>query len=133
MNAKRATIPSLTAGDLERLRGRAGEAAALMRALSNESRLMILCTLAGKEMSVTELNERIPLSQSALSQQLAVLRREGLVTTRREAQTVYYSLAPSHALAVIELLRELYCPPARRPGARPSREPGRARARRRDK
>lgn len=91
------------------MQSRAGEAAALLKALSNESRLLILCTLAGREMSVSELNERIALSQSALSQQLAVLRREGLVQTRREAQTVYYSLAPSDALRVIELLRELYC------------------------
>ena len=132
MSTKRAKIPSLTAGDLARLCGRAEEAAALMKALSNESRLLILCTLAGKELSVTELNEQIPLSQSALSQQLAVLRREGLVTTRKEAQTVYYSLAPSDALRVIELLRELYCTPARRPKAG-SRRAARARAPRRDK
>ncbi len=95
--------------DLERLRDRAGEAAALLKALSNESRLLILCTLVGKEMSVSELNEQIPLSQSALSQQLAVLRREGLVETRREAQTIYYSLAPTNALRIISVLRELYC------------------------
>jgi ArsR family transcriptional regulator, virulence genes transcriptional regulator len=100
----------MTPADLRRLRARAGEAAALLKALSNESRLLILCTLAGgKELSVSELNERIALSQSALSQQLAVLRKEGLVATRRSAQTIYYSLAPSNAMRVIELLRELYC------------------------
>ena len=95
--------------ELEQMQHHAGEAAALLRALSNESRLLILCTLAGNEMSVSELNERIPLSQSALSQQLAVLRREGLVETRREAQTIIYSLAPSNALAVIDVLYKLYC------------------------
>lgn len=113
MSAKHATLPPLSRKDLERLRDRAADAAALMRALSNESRLLILCTLAGQEMSVSELNEHIPLSQSALSQQLAVLRREKLVRTRREAQTIYYSLVPSHAARIIEVLRELYCPPRR--------------------
>jgi len=96
------------------MRDRAAEAAALLKALSNESRLLILCTLAGKEMSVSELNDQIPLSQSALSQQLAVLRREGLVETRREAQTIYYSLAPTDALRVISVLREIYCPGGQR-------------------
>jgi ArsR family transcriptional regulator, virulence genes transcriptional regulator len=99
----------LTSAELTRLRRRAGEASSLLRALSNENRLLILCTLAGGELSVGELNERIGMSQSGLSQQLALLRREGLVETRRQSQTIYYSLAPSNALHVIELLRSLYC------------------------
>ncbi|MBN1238080.1 MAG: winged helix-turn-helix transcriptional regulator [Gammaproteobacteria bacterium] len=99
----------LSGTELARLRKRAGEASALLKALSNENRLLILCTLAGGELSVGELNERIGMSQSGLSQQLALLRREGLVTTRRQSQTIYYSLAPSNALHVIGLLRELYC------------------------
>jgi DNA-binding transcriptional ArsR family regulator len=70
----------------------AADAASLMRAFGNESRLMILCTLAEGERSVGELNEIIPLSPSALSQQLARLRREGLVKTRRESQVIHYSL-----------------------------------------
>lgn len=102
-------FPALTRGELQRLRRRAGEAAALLKALSNEKRLLILCTLAGGELSVSELNARIPMSQSALSQQLSVLRREGLVRTRREAQTIYYSVAPSNAAQIIEVLRRLYC------------------------
>jgi ArsR family transcriptional regulator len=125
MRVKSATLPPLRAKGLERLRARAGEAAALLKALSNESRLLILCTLAGKEMSVSELNEQVPLSQSALSQQLAVLRHKRLVATRREGQTIYYSLAPTDALRVISVLREIYCPreplrakPKRRSGAR---------------
>lgn len=105
----RSAIPALTKSDLQRLRRRAGEAAALLKALSNENRLLILCTLAGGELSVSELNARIPMSQSALSQQLSVLRREGLVRTRREAQTIYYSVVPSNAAAIIEVLRRLYC------------------------
>jgi len=87
----------------------------LLKALSNEKRLLILCTLAAGELSVSELNARIPLSQSALSQQLAVLRREGLVRTRRDAQTIYYSVAPSNAVEIIEVLRRLYCGGRTRP------------------
>lgn len=105
----RQALPALTRGELERLQSRAGEAAALLKALSNEKRLLILCTLAAGELSVSELNARIPMSQSALSQQLAVLRREGLVQTRREAQTIYYTVVPSNAAQVIEVLRRLYC------------------------
>lgn len=103
----------MSRAEFEQLRKSAADAAALLKALSNESRLLVLCTLSGGEMSVSELNERIPLSQSALSQQLAVLRREGLVKTRREAQTIYYALAPSNAGPVIDVLRELYCSPSR--------------------
>lgn len=109
-------LAPLSEAELERLHERASEAAALLKALSNENRLMILCTLADGELSVSELNDRITMSQSALSQQLAVLRREGLVQTRREAQTIYYSLARSNAAAVIEALRRIYCRPRGRRG-----------------
>jgi DNA-binding transcriptional ArsR family regulator len=81
----------------------ASDAAGLMKALGNESRLMILCLLADQERSVGELNEKIPLSQSALSQQLARLRQQGIVKTRRESQTIYYSLAEGPADKVIHL------------------------------
>lgn len=87
----------------------AADAASLMKALGNESRLMVLCLLAESERSVSELNEIIPLSQSALSQQLARLRQQGLVNTRRESQTIYYSLAEGPADRVIRLLHEIYC------------------------
>ena len=87
----------------------AGEAADLMKALGNESRLMVLCALAEGERSVSELNEDIPLSQSALSQQLGRLRRENLVSTRRESQTIYYSLVPGPVGKVIHLLHDIYC------------------------
>jgi DNA-binding transcriptional ArsR family regulator len=66
--------------------------------------------LAEGESSVGELNKRVDLSQSALSQHLAVLRHQGLVKTRREAQTIHYSLAPTDALRVVSLLHEIYCP-----------------------
>ena len=87
----------------------ASDAAGLMKALGNESRLMILCTLATGEHSVSELNEVVPLSQSALSQQLARLRQQGLVETRRESQTIFYSLSPGPADRVIHLLHDIYC------------------------
>jgi DNA-binding transcriptional ArsR family regulator len=103
------SMTPLTSTELARLRRRAAEAGALLKALSNENRLLILCTLAGGELSVGELNERIGMSQSGLSQQLAMLRSQGLVKTRRQSQTIYYSLAPSNAIEVIGLLRSLYC------------------------
>lgn len=87
----------------------AADAAGLMKALGNESRLMILCVLADGERSVGDLNEIIPLSQSALSQQLARLRRDGLVETRRESQTIHYSLAEGPADRVIHVLHDIYC------------------------
>lgn len=87
----------------------AADAAGLMKALGNESRLMILCLLADTERSVGELNELIPLSQSALSQQLARLRQQGIVKTRRESQTIYYRLADGPADRVINVLHDIYC------------------------
>ena len=87
----------------------ASDAAGLMKALGNESRLMILCLLADSERSVGELNEMIPLSQSALSQQLARLRREGLVKTRRESQVIHYSLCDGPADRVINVLHDIFC------------------------
>lgn len=87
----------------------ASDAAGLMKALGNESRLMILCVLAEGERSVGDLNTIVPLSQSALSQQLARLRQQNLVTTRRESQTIYYSLAQGPADRVINLLHDIYC------------------------
>jgi DNA-binding transcriptional ArsR family regulator len=92
------------------MEGHAADAANLMKALGNESRLMILCLLAEGERSVGELNEAVPLSQSALSQQLARLRSQGLVTTRRASQTIYYSLAEGPADRIIRLLHDIYCP-----------------------
>lgn len=94
---------------IEQMRAHAPDAAGLMKALGNESRLMILCTLAEGERSVGDLNAMIPLSQSALSQQLARLRGQGIVKTRRESQTIYYSLSDGPADRVIRLLHDIYC------------------------
>lgn len=83
------------------------DSARLLKAMANENRLRILCLLMENEMSVSELNDRLDLSQSALSQHLAVLRRQALVNTRRASQTIYYSLRGSHAEAVINTLAGL--------------------------
>ena len=95
--------------DPESMKEHAVEASRLLKALANESRLMVLCSLCDREMSVGELNAMVPLSQSALSQHLAVLRRDGLETTRREAQTIYYSLVDGPAARVIDTLHGIYC------------------------
>jgi DNA-binding transcriptional ArsR family regulator len=81
----------------------------LLKAMSNQHRLMILCQLVPGEKSVGELERIIGLSQSALSQHLARLRRDNMVKTRRMAQTIYYSLNGDEASAVIETLYGLYC------------------------
>ncbi|NII11837.1 metalloregulator ArsR/SmtB family transcription factor [Oleiagrimonas sp. C23AA] len=89
------------------------EAARLLKAIGNPQRLRLLCLLYGQELSVSQLNERIPaLSQSALSQHLARLREEGLVHTRREAQTIWYELADGPARQIISVLYENFCQPA---------------------
>ncbi len=82
-------------------------ATALLKAMANDNRLRILCLLDGGELSVTELNQQLALSQSALSQHLAILRREHLVSTRRASQTIYYSLQGESARTIIEALGEL--------------------------
>lgn len=91
------------------MRAHAADAAKIMKALGNESRLLILCMLAEGERPVSELNDSVPLSQSALSQQLARLRQLGLVTTRRESQAIFYSLAEGPAERIIHLLHDIYC------------------------
>jgi len=95
----------------EAMQDNAGRAAALLKALANEHRLMILCALVEREHSVGELNEVIPLSQSALSQHLARLRADGLVSTRREAQVIHYALGEPLAGSIVELLYTHFCKP----------------------
>ena len=104
MNSEASTFPA--ASDMQE---HAADAAGLMKALGNESRLMILCVLADGERSVGDLNTIVPLSQSSLSQQLARLRKQGLVKTRRESQTIFYALADGPADRVITLLHDIYC------------------------
>lgn len=97
--------------DIALFEASAVRAAALLRLLANERRLMILCQLAGGEMSVGQISQRINLGQSALSQHLAKLRREGVVATRRDRQTIHYRLHDPDAARVIETLAEIFCPP----------------------
>lgn len=97
--------------DLPRFERKAGQAEALLRALANRRRLMVLCRLLGGERSVGELAGAVGLSQSALSQHLAKLRAEGLVTTRRDGRTIRYRLASRPAARVLETLAAIYCPP----------------------
>lgn len=90
------------------------DAANLMKMLANAVRLLILCHLVDGELSVGAINRRVGISQSALSQHLALLRRDGLVRTRREAQSVYYSIKSEKVRRILILLYELYCSPSMR-------------------
>jgi ArsR family transcriptional regulator len=116
--------------DTARFEASAGKAARLLHALANERRLMILCQLTEGERSVSQLLRPVGVSQSALSQHLAVLREEGVVATRREAQTVWYRIADPAALEVVATLAGIFCPKdpstsherkADRPEAKPRR------------
>jgi len=97
-------------GELQRS---ARRAAPLLKAMSNPSRLVILCQLCEGERSVGELEEEVGISQSGISQHLAVLRREHVVATRRDRQTVYYSLASEEVAALMATLHQVFCKPAR--------------------
>jgi DNA-binding transcriptional ArsR family regulator len=112
---RRPESPEPIASTPELMHAHAAEAAQLLKALGNEQRLHILCNLLDGPLSVGELNQRLELSQSALSQHLALLRAMELVETRREAQTIYYSLPDGPVVRVMALLQDLYCP--RDPGA----------------
>jgi DNA-binding transcriptional ArsR family regulator len=110
--------------ELAAVRGHVAEAAGFLKALANDQRLLVLCSLLGGRLSVGEINERVHLSQSALSQHLSVLREAGLVTTEREAQTIYYALTPGPAVQVMEVLYSAFCDPGQ-----PLRGPVRAKCR----
>ncbi|RMX08615.1 transcriptional regulator [Corticibacter populi] len=97
--------------DLELLQDSAAQAAALLQAVGNPNRLLVLCLLIERgEMSVGALNEMVPLSPSALSQHLARMRDEGLVTYRREAQTLYYRIDDPNVAKLIATLKDIFCP-----------------------
>lgn len=97
--------------DLLFLQEGAAKAAAMLRAVGNPNRLLLLCLLIEyEEMSVGALQEHIELSQSALSQHLAKMRDEGLVTYRREAQTLYYRIDNPDVAKLVATLKEIYCP-----------------------
>ncbi|GIU18661.1 MULTISPECIES: ArsR/SmtB family transcription factor [Shewanella] len=95
--------------DVDTMVTNAQSAAKWLKAIANPYRLMILCQLLDNELSVTQLNETVPLSQSALSQHLAVLRAEDLVATRKSSQIVYYTLKNEQVTEVISILYKRYC------------------------
>ena len=99
----------LSATELAGMREHAADASRLLKTLGNPTRLLILCSLVDGELSVGQLNTLVGMSQSALSQHLAVLRHADLVETRRESQTIYYSLSSNRATRIIELLHDIYC------------------------
>lgn len=94
---------------VEEMGGRAAEAASLLKALSHEGRLMILCHLSSGEKSVSELETLLAARQAAVSQQLARLRSEGLVNARRDGKTIFYSIRDPKVGAIINTIYELYC------------------------
>jgi len=96
---------SIAAQEMNELHSHAGGTTRLLKAMANEHRLLVLCALAGGEMSVGQINYVVPLSQSSLSQHLGILRESGLVTTRRDAQAIFYRLKGDEAIRVIELLQ----------------------------
>ena len=97
--------------NIDAMEAQTNKASALLSAMCNETRLLLLCQLVDSEHSVNELSARLSLPQSTVSQHLSILRREGLVKVRREAQTQNYSLAGNEARAILETLQSLYCEP----------------------
>lgn len=97
--------------NIEKMEDKTKIAVKLLKAVSNERRLMILCTIYREEKSVGELEQVIGLSQSALSQHLSRLRRDGIVGTRRKAQTIYYSIKDKDARTLLRCIYRMYCLP----------------------
>lgn len=99
----------MEAHDLYKLQANAELAVNLLKKMSHKDRLLILCYLIAGEMSAGELNKCSLLSQSAFSQHLAILRKEGLVRTRKEGQTIYYSLAKESVVEILKTLKQIFC------------------------
>ena len=107
-----------SAAEMAAVQAHAGDAASLLKALANDQRLLVLCNLLQGPLSVGEINVRVRLSQSALSQHLSILREAGIVTTRRESQTIYYALADGPSLSIMEVLYKTFCAPGSSGAAR---------------
>jgi DNA-binding transcriptional ArsR family regulator len=99
---------------LEALKPKAAEAAELLRLLATASRLQLLCQIALGERSVGQLEEELDIQQPALSQQLAELRKAGIVKTRRASRSIFYSIADVRAQAILEMLRVIFCDDAQK-------------------
>lgn len=100
--------------DADALSAAADEASEFLKSLASPVRLRILCSITGREASVGELAEQLGVRQSVASQHLALLRKDGLVKTRREGQTIWYALADDRVVRVIDVLQQTFCPPAGR-------------------
>lgn len=105
--------PDASPEEVKMLFEQARAASELLKALSHETRLLILCLLTEGEKSVTELEETMSMPQATVSQQLARLRFDRLVSTRRDGRTVYYSIASDEVGNIINQLYELFCSPIR--------------------
>ncbi|MCC5886918.1 MAG: helix-turn-helix transcriptional regulator [Gammaproteobacteria bacterium] len=103
-------MPNTAMLEINDMRAAAGEATAALRSLAHEDRLLLLCQLSQGERCVSELQTELDIQQPMLSQQLGVLRRAGLVSTRREGKRIYYSVTDPRILAVLQTLYEHYCP-----------------------
>ena len=98
--------------DLPTMRAHAGTAVAMLKLLGNEDRLLLLCQLSQQERTVGELEQLTGITQPTLSQQLGILRREGLVATRREGKFIWYQLSDARALQLMQSVYQLFCEPA---------------------
>jgi DNA-binding transcriptional ArsR family regulator len=108
--------------ELKKLVEQARKASELLKALAHETRLLMLCLLAEGEKSVSELENVLDMPQAAVSQQLARLRLDRLVVTRRDGRTVYYAIASKEVASVVETLHDLFCKPANGQGEATSRD-----------
>ncbi|MEQ1753335.1 MAG: metalloregulator ArsR/SmtB family transcription factor [Micropepsaceae bacterium] len=102
-------MKTLSPSELKTMQANAGHAVSVLRALSNEARLLVLCQLVQGEASVGDLNDAVGLSQSALSQHLAKLRADGLVATRRDAQTIFYRISDARVSELVSSLHAIFC------------------------
>lgn len=111
LQAAHPATPTESPPEIDRLLASARQASELLKALSHETRLVILCLLADGEKSVTALEQTLGLRQPAVSQQLARLRADDLVETRRDGKNVYYSLARPEVIEIIGVLHKAFCAP----------------------
>ena len=111
LSLPRPATASVKASAIPQLQHRSQEAAALLKALANPDRLLLLCHLLDAELTVAELGQITAIAQPTLSQQLAVLRHEDLVATRREGKFIHYRVASAAVRAVLRTLHRLYCSP----------------------
>lgn len=109
-------MPDTSQLDINEMRKAADDAAGLMRCLSHEDRLLLLCQLSQQEMCVSELEEKLTIRQPSLSQHLGVLRRQGLIAPRRDGKHIYYQVSDDRALAILQTLYQQFCQPAQEGG-----------------